>query len=245
MEPPATRRDAAATSAAGASGRCRSRPTRMRRCSSSRTCGPTSRSSPGIVKAVDGVSFTLHDGEALGIAGESGCGKTTTALSLLRLLPPNARIVEGIGQALRDRPRRRRPRTPLRRYRWREISVVFQGAMNALNPVQRVGDQIAEPIERAPRRCRRRTASGGRGELLELVGIPRDAGGRLPARALGRDAPAGDDRDGPGLRPRDRHRRRADDGPRRHGPGADPGAPRTAPRASSACRSSSSRTTSR
>ena len=91
--------------AAGASGRCPSRPTRTRRCSSSRTCGPTSRSTSGSVKAVDGVSFRLDDGEALGIAGESGCGKTTTALSLVRILPSNARIVEGSDQADGDRPR--------------------------------------------------------------------------------------------------------------------------------------------
>src|ERR1041384_6382126 len=100
----------------------------------------------GSVKAVDGVSFGLEDGEALGIAGESGCGKTTTALSLVRLLPANGRIrsgkVELFGIDLVPKSERQ-----LARYRWREISIVFQGAMNALNPVRRVGDQIAEPIE--------------------------------------------------------------------------------------------------
>jgi oligopeptide/dipeptide ABC transporter ATP-binding protein len=125
----------------------------------------------GTVKAVDGVSFTLNDGEALGIAGESGCGKTTTALSLVGLLPGNAKIVGGsvklfgidlVGKSERG----------LRRYRWREISIVFQGAMNALNPVRRVGDQIAEPLEErlsVPAGEARRRAR----ELLELVGIPR------------------------------------------------------------------------
>jgi len=126
----------------------------------------------GTVRAVDGVSFTLRDGEALGIAGESGCGKTTTALSLIKLLPANARIVGGsvrlfgIELATRDEK-------GLRRYRWREISMVFQGAMNALNPVQRVGDQIAEPV------VERLGLSRDEGmkravELLELVGIPGD-----------------------------------------------------------------------
>ena len=123
----------------------------------------------------------------------------------------------------------------LRRYRWREISIVFQGAMNALNPVQRVRDQIAEPIEErlgaSAAEARKRA-----GELLELVGIPRARGGAYPARAVGRHAPAGDDRDGPRLRPGDRHRRRADDRARRHGPGADPRAARGPPRASSGCR---------
>ena len=99
----------------------------------------------GSVKAVEGVSFRLDDGEALGIAGESGCGKTTTALSLVQLLPANGRIrsgrVELFGIDLVPKTQRQ-----LARYRWREISIVFQGAMNALNPVRRVGDQIAEPI---------------------------------------------------------------------------------------------------
>ena len=98
------------------------------------------------VKAVDGVSFRLDDGEALGIAGESGCGKTTTALSLVRLLPANGRIragrIELFGIDLVPKTE-----AQLARYRWREISIVFQGAMNALNPVRRIGEQIAEPIE--------------------------------------------------------------------------------------------------
>jgi oligopeptide/dipeptide ABC transporter ATP-binding protein len=123
------------------------------------------------VYAVDDVSFTLEDGEALGIAGESGCGKTTTALSLLRLLPSNAEVVAGsvrlFGIDLQTRSEK-----ALQRYRWREISIIFQGAMNALNPVQRVGDQIAEPmIERLD--LSKAAAAKRAGELLELVGIPR------------------------------------------------------------------------
>lgn len=137
----------------------------------------------GTVRAVDGVSFTLQHGEALGIAGESGCGKTTTALSLVRLLPSNATIVEGsiklMGIDLVPKTDRQ-----LRRYRWREISIVFQGAMNALNPVQRVRDQIAEPIvERlgeTPKAARKRA-----GDLLELVGIPRQRGRAYPHELSG------------------------------------------------------------
>src|SRR5688572_7218605 len=98
----------------------------------------------GRVEAVRGVSFRVDDGEALGIAGESGCGKTTTALSLVRLLPSNGRIVDGhvklFGIDLVPKTERQ-----LQRYRWREIAIVFQGAMNALNPVLRIRDQIAEP----------------------------------------------------------------------------------------------------
>jgi oligopeptide/dipeptide ABC transporter ATP-binding protein len=135
------------------------------------------------VRAVDGVSFTLREGEALGIAGESGCGKTTTALSLVRLLPSNARIVEGsiryYGIDLV-----RKSSEALRRYRWREISIVFQGAMNALNPVQRLRDQLAEPLtERLG--LSDKAARTKAGELLELVGIPRKRGGAYPHELSG------------------------------------------------------------
>jgi oligopeptide/dipeptide ABC transporter ATP-binding protein len=137
----------------------------------------------GTVHAVDGVSFRLDYGEALGIAGESGCGKTTTALSLVRILPSNARIEAGsirlMGIDLVGKSD-----NALRRYRWREISIVFQGAMNALNPVRRVRDQIAEPIEErlgeSSKVARRRA-----GDLLELVGIPRKRGRAYPHELSG------------------------------------------------------------
>ncbi len=135
------------------------------------------------VRAVDGVSFTLQQGEALGIAGESGCGKTTTALSLVRLLPSNARIVEGsiryFGIDLVQKSDE-----ALRRYRWREISIVFQGAMNALNPVHRLREQIAEPLRErlnlSPPAARKKA-----GDLLELVGIPRKRGSAYPHELSG------------------------------------------------------------
>ncbi len=135
------------------------------------------------VRAVDGVSFTLQQGEALGIAGESGCGKTTTALSLVRLLPSNARIVEGsiryFGIDLVQKSDE-----ALRRYRWREISIVFQGAMNALNPVHRLRDQIVEPLRErldlSPVAARKKA-----GDLLELVGIPRKRGSAYPHELSG------------------------------------------------------------
>ena len=137
----------------------------------------------GTVKAVDGVSFRLDHGEALGIAGESGCGKTTTALSLVRILPANARIVSG-SISLMGIDLVPKAETALRRYRWREISIVFQGAMNALNPVRRIGEQIAEPIEErlgeSPRAARKRA-----GDLLELVGIPRKRGDAYPHQLSG------------------------------------------------------------
>ena len=120
------------------------------------------------------MSFTLAHGEALGIAGESGCGKTTTALSLVRILPTNATIVDGsiklMGIDLVPKSE-----NALRRYRWREISIVFQGAMNALNPVRRV----ARPDRRTDRGAPRPDPKAARkraGELLELVGHPAQAG---------------------------------------------------------------------
>ena len=137
----------------------------------------------GTVRAVDGVSFSLDYGEALGIAGESGCGKTTTALSLVRILPSNAAIVEGsiklMGIDLVPKSE-----NALRRYRWREISIVFQGAMHALNPVRRIRDQIAEPIEQrlgASAAAARTRAD----ELLELVGLPHHRGEAYPHELSG------------------------------------------------------------
>ncbi len=137
----------------------------------------------GTVKAVDGVSFTLDYGEALGIAGESGCGKTTTALSVVRVLPPNASIVGG-SIKLMGIDLAQKSENALRRYRWREISIVFQGAMNALNPVRRVRDQIAEPIEQRLGQSQK-AARKRAGDLLELVGIPRARGRAYPHELSG------------------------------------------------------------
>jgi peptide/nickel transport system ATP-binding protein len=124
-------------------------------------------SEAGPVPAVRGVSFDLHPGETLGLAGESGCGKSTIAGALLKVLPPGTEVS---GEVLLDgedvlqmKPGR------LRAVRWTEMSIVFQGALHALNPVQRVGDQIAEAVEE------HRTAANSNAriaELLETVGIP-------------------------------------------------------------------------
>jgi peptide/nickel transport system ATP-binding protein len=138
----------------------------------------------GWVRAVDGVTFRLNDGEALGLAGESGCGKTTTALSLVKLLPDNARIRKGSAIRLHGIDLVPKTQAQMRRYRWREISIVFQGAMNALNPVRRIGEQIAEPI-----RVRLGIDDGGASrrarELLELVGIPAQRGSSYPHELSG------------------------------------------------------------
>jgi oligopeptide/dipeptide ABC transporter ATP-binding protein len=138
----------------------------------------------GWVQAVDGVSFRLNDGEALGLAGESGCGKTTTALSLVRLLPPNARIRKGSAIRLYGIDLVPKTEAQLRRYRWREVSIVFQGAMNALNPVRRIREQIAEPIIVRLGEPKDKALDRA-GELLELVGIPRKRGAAYPHELSG------------------------------------------------------------
>ncbi len=124
----------------------------------------------GIVKAVDGVSFTLNKGEVLGLAGESGCGKSTTAYSLIRLVPPPGRIVSGKimfeGKdllKLSDEEFRRE-------IRWKKISMVFQGAMNALNPVYTVGDQIAEVLMLHKGLTKKEALEEAK-KLLSMVGI--------------------------------------------------------------------------
>ncbi len=100
----------------------------------------------GVVKAVEGVSFQLRKGETLGLAGESGCGKSTLGFSLMNLVPPPGRIaggsiyLDGMDIAKMSEEELRR------KIRWKKISMVFQGAMNALTPVYKIGDQLAEPL---------------------------------------------------------------------------------------------------
>jgi peptide/nickel transport system ATP-binding protein len=129
----------------------------------------TYRTEAGPVPAVRGVSFAIERGEVLGLAGESGCGKSTIGLALLRLLPQGTEIT---GQVLLDgrdvlamRPEE------LGAVRWTEGSIVFQGAQHALDPVIRVGDQIVEAIT-AHGLARRREALVRAGDLLERVGLP-------------------------------------------------------------------------
>jgi peptide/nickel transport system ATP-binding protein len=125
--------------------------------------------SKGWVKAVDGVSFSLNRGETLGLVGESGCGKTSLMYTLLRLLPENARLVGGQmsfdGEELCSMAEDR-----LREIRWKRISMIFQNAMNALNPVFKVGDQIIEVLE-VHEHLSRSDAKKRAAALFELVGL--------------------------------------------------------------------------
>jgi peptide/nickel transport system ATP-binding protein len=142
----------------------------------------TYRSGKDIVHAVRGVDLTLDAGETLGMAGESGSGKTTVALSLLKLLAPNASVT---GQVhLRGEDLLQASWGRVRAVRWAEASVVFQGAMSALNPVQTVGDQISEPI-RLHEKVGEREARERARQLLDSVGVPSRRIGSYPHELSG------------------------------------------------------------
>ncbi len=124
----------------------------------------------GVVQAVDDISFDLHAGETLGIVGESGCGKSVTALSILRLVQEPGRIVAG--QILfRGNDLVTMPEDDVRQIRGKDIAMIFQDPLSSLNPVLRVGFQIAEAIE-AHQRVPGKVALGRAVELLKQVRIP-------------------------------------------------------------------------
>jgi len=124
----------------------------------------------GEVSAVDGVSFELAAGESLGLVGESGCGKTSVAHALMKLLPDNARIKAGRimfnGQDFVPLSE-----DQMRAYRWRHLAIVFQAAMNALNPVYTVGDQIIEVLDAHLGNLPHELARQRVAQLFKLVGL--------------------------------------------------------------------------
>ncbi|QBQ60473.1 dipeptide ABC transporter ATP-binding protein [Saccharomonospora xinjiangensis] len=146
-----------------------------------RDLGVTYRTSGGEVPAVRGVNLELRQGQTLGIAGESGSGKSTVAMSVLRLLPGSARVT---GEVLLDGEDVNTMRWGrLRAVRWSSASIVFQGAMHALNPVRTVAEQIAEPL-------RLHTVANGAtkarvAELLRQVDLPQQRAGAYPHELSG------------------------------------------------------------
>jgi peptide/nickel transport system ATP-binding protein len=142
----------------------------------------TYTSGAGDVPAVRGVDLSLEPGDTLGVAGESGSGKSTVALALLRLLPAGTRVTGRILLEGEDVLTMKWGR--LRAVRWVGASVVFQGAMHSLNPVRRIGDQIAEPLlvhgTVPAKRVEERVA-----ELLEQVGLPASRAQDHPHRLSG------------------------------------------------------------
>jgi peptide/nickel transport system ATP-binding protein/oligopeptide transport system ATP-binding protein len=125
----------------------------------------------GVAKAVDAVSLRIHEGQVLGVVGESGCGKSVTALSIMRLIPePPGKIVGG-QVWFGNRDLLTLPEEEMREIRGDQISMIFQEPMTSLNPVFRVGDQIAEVIE-AHRKVSRKEALDRAADLLNRVGIP-------------------------------------------------------------------------
>lgn len=146
----------------------------------------------GPVRAVEDVNFQLEKGEAMGLAGESGCGKTTVALSLLKILPYNGKIVNG-KILFNQKDIVQMPEEKLRKdVRWKGISLVFQGAMNAFNPVYKIEEQIIEAIKVHEPKVSKKEAKTRIGKLLEMVGVepsraenyPHEFSGGMRQRAM-------------------------------------------------------------
>jgi len=125
----------------------------------------------GVVKAVDGVNFDLYEGRTLGIVGESGCGKSITSMSILKLIDKNGKIVEG-SIMYGDKNIVDLDMAGMRKIRGNEISMIFQEPMTSLNPVFRIGDQIVESIK-LHQDLSKQEAHDKAVNMLKLVGIPR------------------------------------------------------------------------
>jgi len=141
----------------------------------------------GVVRAVDGVDLTVEQGRTLGVVGESGCGKSVTSLSIMRLVDAPGRIEEGTRIHFGDRDLATATEDELREVRGNEISMIFQEPMTSLNPVYSVGDQIAEAV-RLHQGLGSRAAMDRSVEMLRLVGIPSPSAGSGTTRTRCRAA---------------------------------------------------------
>ena len=137
----------------------------------------------GDVKAVNGISFAVEPGKTLGLVGETGAGKTTTALGILRLVPEPGKILSG-SIVYKDRDILQMSEKEVQDLRGNEISMIFQDPMTALNPVMTVGDQIAEVILRH-QNCSKAEAQVRMMEMLDKVGISCDRAGDYPHQFSG------------------------------------------------------------
>jgi peptide/nickel transport system ATP-binding protein len=124
----------------------------------------------GLLKAVADVSFSLKAGQSLGLVGESGCGKTTIGMALMGLLPGNGRVTAGRIILSNEELTAKSPEE-MRRFRWKEVAMIFQAAMNALNPVHRVGEQMIEALLTHQPELGREKAIERSRRLFDLVGL--------------------------------------------------------------------------
>ncbi len=136
-----------------------------------------------VARALEDVSFDILPGQTVGLVGESGCGKTTLLMSAMRLLPSNGRITSGQVR-YKGTDLLRLSEREMRHYRWKEMAIIFQGAMNALNPVMKIGDQVREAIL-LHQLMEREQAEARVVQLLELVGIPRTRRDQYPHQYSG------------------------------------------------------------
>ncbi len=150
----------------------------------------------GVVRAVNGISYGLDEGDILGVVGESGCGKSVSMMAMLRLLPePPARIMGG-QVLLNGRDLLKMKSAEISRVRGAEIAMIFQDPMTSLNPVMKIGDQIAEGMQ-INLGMSHQAAIQQTIQLLDRVGIPKaaDRVHDYPPSVFGGHAPKGDDRD--------------------------------------------------
>lgn len=138
----------------------------------------------GTCKAVNNVSFNIYEGETIGLVGETGAGKTTIALSILGLIPsPPGKIVDG-KIVYKGEDLLKKNNKAMQKIRGKEISMIFQDPMTTLNPIDTVGDQIAEVIE-LHNHISKKEAIEQAGKMLEMVGIPKERYGEYPHQFSG------------------------------------------------------------